>query len=110
MEARANKVRRRSIRKARKQTRDRIRRNVRRKVAEMAFGRTHFGAAVLGDKRRTFRRMRSLVCLRALRIERLRTLFALASMPILLCINRTILPPICYTRWRTQKNVTKDEA
>src|SRR5665213_3261345 len=33
MEARANKVRRRSIRKARKQTRDRIRRNVRRKVA-----------------------------------------------------------------------------
>lgn len=55
MEARANKVRRRSIRKARKQTRDRIRRNVRRKVAEMAFGRTHFGAAVLGDKRRTDR-------------------------------------------------------
>src|SRR5665213_2984525 len=76
MEARANKVRRRSMRKARKQTRDRIRRNVRRlspstaapkcvrpkaisatfrrtfrrKVAEMAFGRTHFGAAVLGDK------------------------------------------------------------
>src|SRR5665213_2962861 len=57
MEARANKVRRRSIRKARKQTRDRIRRNVRRKVAEMAFGRTHFGAAVLGDKRRTDRLM-----------------------------------------------------
>src|SRR5665213_654882 len=55
MEARANKLRRRSIRKARKQTRDRIRRNVRRKVAEMAFGRTHFGAAVLGDKRRTDR-------------------------------------------------------
>src|SRR5665213_581469 len=36
MEARANKVRRRSIRKARKQTRDRIRRNVRRKVAELS--------------------------------------------------------------------------
>src|SRR5665213_2823936 len=61
MEARANKVRRRSIRKARKQTRDRIRRNVRRKVAEMAFGRTHFGAAVLGDKRRTDRLVKMAV-------------------------------------------------
>jgi len=45
MEARANKVRRRSIRKARKQTRDRIRQNVRRKVAEMAFGRMHFSGS-----------------------------------------------------------------